>query len=106
MRQHGARTGARALVLAAGLLGSALAGCAAVECRPLTVMVARKEERARVENVSRGLYRTTETGRLAPVIDPELVREYWVQSPAGDWYRVTHDQFMAAQVNQSIELCR
>jgi hypothetical protein len=84
----------------------ALGGCAAVTCRPSIIEVARKEERSRVENVSRGLYRTTETGRLEPVPAPEIVRDYWVQSRAGDWYRVPADRFQAAEVGGSIEVCR
>lgn len=93
--------------MAGGLLLSlAFAGCAAITCKPVSIVVVKKEERARVENLSGGLYRTTETGRLEPAQAPGLVREYWVQSDAGDWYRVTADQFKTAEVDRPIEICR
>jgi hypothetical protein len=92
------------LLLASALIGAG--SCAALSCRPIPVEVARKEARARVENRSQGLYRTTETGRLEPVVNPEIVREYWVQSREGDWYRVPADRFEAVQVGQRIEVCR
>ncbi len=88
------------------LIGLSVAGCAALTCQPVSVPVAQKEERARVANVSQGLYRTTETGRLEPVATPGIVREYWVRSERGEWYRITDEQFKTAEVGSSIELCR
>ena len=88
------------------LVGLAVVGCTAVTCQPSTVIVAKKEERARVENVSGGLYRTTETGRLEPVLTPGIVREYWIESRGGDWYRVTPEQFQAADIDRPMEMCR
>jgi hypothetical protein len=81
-------------------------GCAALACRPVTVVVAQKEERAHIGNLSQGLYRTTETGRLEPVLAPGVVREFWVRSAVGDWYRVTPEQFHAAEVDRPLEVCR
>jgi len=95
----------RALLVLAPLALS-VAGCSAVTCRPSSIVVARKEERARVEDRSGGLYRTTETGRLEPAMQPGAVREYWVQSKSGEWYRVSAEQFAAADVDRPIEICR
>jgi len=91
---------------AAALVAVALAGCAVLTCQPTGIVVARKEERARVENVSRGLYRTTETGRLGPVRAPGVTREYWVKAEGGEWHRVTADQWKTAEVNRSMEVCQ
>jgi hypothetical protein len=88
------------------LLALAVSGCAAMTCKPATIIVARKEERGRLELRSSGLYRTTGTGRLEPVQTPELVREHWVQSEGGEWYRVTAEQFTAAEVKRPIEVCQ
>jgi len=85
------------------LLASILGGCASFTCQPLTVVVAKKEERARPES-SLGL-RTTETGRLEerPLT---VIREYWVEAEDGTWYRVSGDQFRAAEVKGRIEICQ
>jgi len=83
-----------------------LAGCAALACQPMTIVVAQKEERAHVGNVSQGLYRATGTERLEPVQAPGVVREYWVRSDRGEWYRVSADQFTAAQIDHPLDLCR
>ena len=88
------------------LVGFGLTGCAALDCTPMSIVVTQKEERARVANLSQGLYRTTETGRLAPAQAPGVVREYWVRADGGEWYRVGADQFDAAAVNHPLELCR
>jgi hypothetical protein len=88
------------------VLGLALLGCSAATCRSVRVDVAHKEERARVENVSGGLFRTTGTGRLEPVVVPAVVREFWIESRGGEWYRVTPEQFESAVVGAPIEICR
>lgn len=75
-------------------------------CKATVITVVRKEEHARVENLARGLYRTTPTGGLEPALAPGVTREYWVQAEGGEWYRVRADQFKAAEVNRSIEVCR
>jgi hypothetical protein len=90
----------------AWLAGMGLAGCAALACTPMTIVVAQKEERGRVGNVSQGLYRDTGTERLEPVQSPGVVRDYWVRSERGEWYRVNADQFTAAEVDHPLELCR
>jgi hypothetical protein len=69
-------------------------------------VVAQKEERARIVNQSQGLYRTTETGRMEPVVAPGIERQYWVRSEAGEWYRVTAAVFERAEVGHPIETCR
>jgi hypothetical protein len=88
------------------LLGLALLGCSAATCRWSRIEVAHKEERARIENVSRGLLQTTGTGRLEPVVTPGVVREFWIESRSGEWYRVTPEQFHSAAVGAPIEICR
>jgi hypothetical protein len=81
------------------------AACATLTCRPLSVMVAEKEERARLDMVSRGV-QTTETGHLEVLRAPEIVRDYWVRAEDGTWYRVSLDKFRAAEINRPLELCR
>jgi hypothetical protein len=74
-------------------------------CRPETVVVAKKEERARLET-GPGPIRTTETGRVAEEVRPTFVREYWVQSDQGTWYRVPLDQYRSIEVGQPTQICR
>ena len=90
---------------ACGALASLVAGCSAVTCQPVPVTVAQKEERSRMEMMSRGLG-TSATGRVEELRVPEVVREYWVRAPDGTWYRVSADQFRAVEVGGSLELCR
>lgn len=96
------------------LLGPAAAGvcllllaaaCASFACRPLSVTVAEKEERARLDMVPRGV-QTTETGRLDVLRAPEIVRDYWVWAEDGTWYDVSSDKFRAAEIGRPLELCR
>ena len=96
------------------LVGPAVAGvclvllaaaCASFVCRPLSVTVADKEERAGLDMVPRGV-ETTATGRLDVLRAPEIVRDYWVRAGDGTWYRVSLDKFRAAEVGRPLELCR
>ena len=96
------------------LVGPAVAGvclvllaaaCTSFVCRPLRVTVAEKEERARLDTVSRGV-ETTATGRLEVLRAPEIVRDYWVRAGDGTWYRVSLDKFRAAEVGRPLELCQ
>jgi hypothetical protein len=80
------------------------AACASFTCRPLSVTVAAKEERARLDMVPRGV--ETATGRLEVLRAPEIVRDYWVRAEDGTWYRVSLDKFRAAEVGRPLELCR
>lgn len=82
-----------------------VAACSSLSCRPLTVTVADKEERARLDMVPRGVW-TTETGRLEELRSPEIVRDYWVRAEDGTWYRVSLDKFRAAEVGGPVEICR
>ena len=89
-----------------GTLLMALAtSCAAPLCHPLTIVVAGKEERARLETVPHGV-RTTETGRLEEDRRLEVVRDYWVRAPDGAWYPITPDRYRGVEVGQSLEICR
>lgn len=81
------------------------AACASFTCRPLSVTVAAKEERARLDTVPRGV-ETTGTGRLEVRRAPEIVRDYWVRAEDGTWYRVSLDKFRAAEVGRPLELCQ
>jgi len=33
------------------------------------------------------------------------VREYWVQTLEGTWYRVSAEQFRAAEIDRALEIC-
>ncbi len=81
-----------------------LGGCASIAaCRPTSVVVIKKEARARPES-SPGL-RTTETGRLEerPLT---VVRDYWIEAQDGTWHRVSAEQFEAAEINGRLEICQ
>ena len=82
-----------------------LAGCTVFVCRPVTVTVANKKELARLETVP-GAIRTSETGRLQEDVRQSMtVREYWVQAREGAWHRVSAEQFRAAEIGRSLEIC-
>src|SRR5215510_6619303 len=87
-----------------GLL--ALAGCTTLACQLLTVTVADKKEQARFETTP-GAIRTTETGRIEEdVRQSKTVREYWVRSPEGTWYRVPLEQYRKAEIGRELEICK
>jgi hypothetical protein len=81
------------------------ASCSMPACRPLTIVVAQKDERARLERAPHGI-RTTETGRLAEGRRTEIIRDYWVRAQEGTWYPVTMDRYRAVEVGQPLEICR
>jgi hypothetical protein len=87
------------------LLALAAAGCALFTCRPVTVVVAEKEERLDPRLVPAGL-RTTETGKLEEVEKLRQVRTHRIRSQEGDWYQVSADAFKGAKVGSPIEVCR
>jgi hypothetical protein len=91
--------------IAGALLLALAASCATPACHPLTIVVAQKEERARLERAPHGI-RTTETGRLEEDRRTEIVRDYWVRAQDGTWYPVTLDRYRAAEVGQPLEICR
>lgn len=91
--------------IAGALLLLLAASCSMPACRPLTIVVAHKEERARLESLPHGI-RTTDTGRLEEGRRTEIVRDYWVRAPDGTWYPVTMDRYRAVEVGQPLELCR
>lgn len=82
-----------------------VASCSMPACRPLTIVVAEKEERPRLERVPHGI-RTTETGRLEEGRRTEIVRDYWVRAQDEAWYRVPIDRYRAAEAGQALEICR
>ena len=84
----------------------ALAGCSTFACQPVTVTVANKKESARMETVP-GAMRTTETGRFEEDLrQSRTVRDYWVQGQDGAWYRVSAEQFRAAEIGRALEICK
>ena len=92
--------------IAGSLLQLALsASCATPICHPLTIVVAGKEVRERLETVPHGV-RTTETGRLEEDRRPEVVRDYWVRAADGTWYPITLDRYRGVEIGQPLEICR
>ncbi len=87
------------------LLLALTASCATPICHPLTIVVAEKEERARLETVPHGV-RTTETGRLEEDRRPEVVRDYWVRAADGTWYQITLDRYRGVEIGQPLKVCR
>jgi hypothetical protein len=85
------------------LLASGPGGCTSVGCQSRTIVVAKKDERARLETPLG--WHQTESGRIeeAPM---ETVREYWVQGEGGDWHRVSVQQFNAVATGDRLEVCR
>ena len=94
-----------ALGAAWSLLASLVVACGTVTCKPIPVTVAQKEERSRLEMVSRGVG-TSPTGRVEELRVPEVVREYWVRGQDGRSYSVSADRFRAVEIGGSVELCR
>jgi hypothetical protein len=88
-----------------GLAVLILGGCALVTCQPITVVVAEKQERQRVDVVPIRV-RTTETGRVEEAETARVTRTYWIRSQEGPWYPVSTSEFEAAHVGQSIQVCR
>jgi hypothetical protein len=91
--------------IAGGVIAVLAAACHMAACRPLTIVVAQKEERARLERVPHGVA-TTDTGRLEEGRRTEIVRDYWVRAADGAWYPVSGDRYRAAEVGRSLEICR
>jgi hypothetical protein len=98
------RAASRLASWVAGVLVLLVSGCAALSCRPASITVAKKEERARVEATPQGY--TSETGRLEEIRRPEIVRDYWVLDTDGTWHRVSIEQYRTAEAGQALELCR
>lgn len=91
--------------IAAAQLLVLVASCSMPTCRPLTIVVVQKEERARLESVPHGI-RTTETGRLEQDRRNEIVRDYWVRAQGGTWHPVLVDRYRVAEVGRPLQLCR
>jgi hypothetical protein len=82
-----------------------IGGCALFACQPITVVVAEKQARQRVDITPTG-FRTDETGRVEEVETVRSVPTYWIRSQEGRWYSVPATDFGAAQVGQSLEVCQ
>ena len=96
---------ARALVpwvLAAPL---ALTACAELACRPVTIVVADRERRARLESEFRGVT-TDQAGRVVERRQDVVVDEFWVKDREGRWYRVSEAAWRRAAVGEALEVCR
>ena len=81
------------------------AGCASPVCDPVTIVVAGKKDYGRLDTVPGG-FQTSGSGRLEEIQVPVAVREYWVQSSDGKWFRVPPEQYEAAAIDQPLRLCR
>jgi hypothetical protein len=95
-RRHGA------LVLA---LAVALGGCAAVACDPVTIVVARKDERSQLRSEPRGM-RTDERGRVTEIRREVITTDFWVADGEGRWYRVPESDWRATAPGQPLRVCR
>ena len=84
---------------------SALSGCAEFTCTPTTIEVASKDTRTRMVDQFRGVT-NDETGRVSPIREEKLVPEYWVSDRQGHDYRVSEEQWRAAQPGQPLSVCR
>ena len=82
-----------------------IGGCAALACRPTPITIAAKDERSRLE-ARPGLPRTTADQGMAEEVRPTLVREFWVRSDGGQWYRISERQYKTVNIGQSIEVCQ
>ena len=80
-------------------------GCASVTCAPLTIVVARKDERPQLRSEPRTL-RTDELGRLREERRDSIVSEYWIADRGGHWYRVPETQWRSVEPGQSVQVCR
>lgn len=69
----------RRLIALPVTLAAALHGCASITCAPVTIVVADKDERPRLQSEPRGL-RTDELGRLKEQRREVIVPEYWVRT--------------------------
>jgi hypothetical protein len=80
------------------------AGCASVACRPVTVVVERREERSRLESEFRGLH-TDGAGRVAETRQDRIVHEWWVRDTEGRWHRVDEGTYREAEPGREIGVC-
>ena len=87
------------------LVAAAFDGCATMACQPMPIVVAKKDERVRLDTRP-GLPRTSPSGRLDEEVRPTLVREFWVQSDDGNWHRISEQQYRATAIGDSMEICR
>jgi hypothetical protein len=92
--------GAGALLAALGL-----GGCAAMTCQPVTLLVAQKQERTRIDQSVRGL-ETTGAGKLEEARRFAVVPDYWVRAEDGSWHHVSAEEFRAAVVGEPLKVCR
>lgn len=90
-----------ALVLAA--LGAP--ACVVLGCTPVTIVVAGKEERTRVERELRGIS-PDRLGRIGERHLETLVHEFWVRDRDGRWYRVPEADWRRAREGEPLEVCR
>jgi hypothetical protein len=82
-----------------------LGGCATLACRPVTIVVADKEERPTLVSQPLGL-RTNELGRVKEERRDSIGHEYWVRDAEGHWSRVSPAEWRAAQPGQPLQVCR
>lgn len=83
-----------------------LTGCGSVALAPTTIVVAAKEERARLGSEFRGVRTTPAPERVVEVRRETLVHDYWVKSTDGEWYLVDEATWRAAEVGKSLTIRR
>ena len=74
-------------------------------CKPVSINVAAKEQRTRVESEFRGVT-TDQSGRVVERRQDVPVHEYWVRDTDGRWYRVSEAAWRDAKVGEPLEACR
>ena len=96
--------GSRGALISVLVGALAATGCGSVTCKPITIVVAHKEEPTRLKSEVGGL-RTTSTGSVVEERRESIVREYWVQAASGQEYRVSESDWRAAAVGSPLRVC-
>ena len=86
-------------------MGTIVASCASISCKPAQIVVAQKEERLRTEQRTVGT-RPTARGGVEEIRRDVTVREYWVRAVDNEWYRISEEQYEVAVPNATIDICR
>jgi hypothetical protein len=86
-------------------MGTIVASCASVSCKPAQIVVAEKEERLRREQKTVGT-RPTVGGGVEEIRRDVTVREYWVRAVDNEWYRISEEQYEVVVPNATVDVCR
>ena len=80
-------------------------GCATVACTPVSIVVAKKEERL-VSELQHAGVRSTPTGGVEPIERQVPVRQFWVESTDRHWFRITEAEYEVATPDRALQVCR